>query len=336
MKILVLRFSSIGDIILTTPVVRALKVQLQAEVHYAIKKEYSFLMKHNPYVDKVHELDQELGELTSSLKKEKFDWVIDLHHNLRTLRVKWALGVKSASFNKLNLEKWLMVNFKVNRLPAVHIVDRYLETTAHLGVVPDEEGLDYFISESDDVPIEWLPEPFRKGFVVFAIGGQHGTKKLPIDRMIELCDKINRPVIVLGGKEDASVGEQIEKFFDRSVSADRERFEALGKKTIVFNGCGKFNFNQSASLVEKASHVFTHDTGLMHVAAAFQKPVFSIWGNTIPAFGMYPYRTRFIVLENARLGCRPCSKIGFKSCPKGHFQCMKGIQFDFYLGPDGY
>jgi ADP-heptose:LPS heptosyltransferase len=99
----------------------------------------------------------------------------------------------------------------------------------------------------------------------------------------------------------------------------------------VYNACGKFNLNQSASLVKQARYVFTHDTGLMHIAAAFKKEVFSIWGSTIPGFGMYPYRTKFTVLENNRLDCRPCSKIGFEKCPKGHFKCMNDIVFDFYL-----
>jgi ADP-heptose:LPS heptosyltransferase len=105
----------------------------------------------------------------------------------------------------------------------------------------------------------------------------------------------------------------------------------MGKKTIVYNGCGKFNINQSASVIKKARYVFTHDTGLMHIAAAFKKEIFSIWGNTIPAFGMYPYRTKFTILENNRLSCRPCSKIGYNQCPKGHFKCMKELVLDFYL-----
>jgi len=182
--------------------------------------------------------------------------------------------------------------------------------------------------------LEWLPEAFHQGFVAYAIGGQHATKKLPVKRMIELCDKINRPIVLLGGKEDADAGMQIEKFFERNV--DSGNFESdlqseLGKKTLIYNGCGKFNLNQSASLVRRATHVFTHDTGMMHIAAAFKKEVFSIWGNTIPLFGMYPYRTKFTVLENNKLSCRPCSKIGFNKCPKGHFHCMEKMVFDFYL-----
>lgn len=333
MKILVLRFSSIGDIVLTTPIVRALKSQLdQAEVHYATKAQYRSLVESNPYIDKVHVLEKDLTPLIAELKKEKFDWIIDLHHNLRTQIIKFRLGVPAKSFNKLNIAKWLMVNFKINRLPNLHIVDRYWQTVAHFNVRPDALGLDFFIDQKDEVPIDWLPETHRKEYVAYAIGAQHNTKKLPLKRMIELCDKINRPIILLGGKEDFENGEAIRQFFDRSDSGDYEEgLKELNKKTIVYNACGKFTLGQSASLVKGARYVFSHDTGLMHIAAAFKKEIFSIWGNTIPAFGMYPYRTRFTVLENNKVNCRPCSKIGHHQCPKGHFKCMNDIVFDFYL-----
>lgn len=334
MKILILRFSSIGDIVLTTPVVRALKTQLEdAEIHYCTKSQFRFLLVGNPYVDKIHVLDKSDKELIAALKQERFDYVIDLHHNVRTLRIKLALGARSYSFNKLNWQKYLLVNFKINKLPNRHIVDRYLDTVKPLGAKADNLGLDYFIPEKDEVDLRWLPETYRNGYVAYVIGGQHSTKKLPVKRMIELCDKINKPVVLLGGKEDAEAAGEVERFFERTEQSKEyeEMLSELGKKTTVFNACGKFNFNQSASLVKQAWAVFSHDTGLMHVAAAFNKTVYSIWGNTVPAFGMYPYRTHFIVLENNKVSCRPCSKIGFSKCPKGHFKCMNEIAFDFYI-----
>jgi ADP-heptose:LPS heptosyltransferase len=320
MKILIIRFSSIGDIVLTTPVIRTIKTQLDAELHYASKIQFKAVLDGNPYIDRIHFLQDSLADLIGGLRKEKFDYVIDLHHNLRTRIIKMALGVRSFSVNKLNIEKWLMVNLKINRLPSKHIVDRYLETVSKLGIKNDSLGLDYFIPEKDVVPWEWLPETHRNGYAAFAIGALHNTKKLPLARMVELCKKINGPVILLGAKEDAETGEQI--------SAAVNEIE----KTVVYNACGRYNLNQSASLLKGARQVFTHDSGLMHIAAAFKKEIFSIWGNTIPAFGMYPYRTRFGALENNLISCRPCSKIGFKKCPKGHFKCMNEIVLDFRLG----
>jgi ADP-heptose:LPS heptosyltransferase len=332
-KILILRFSSIGDIVLTTPVPRTLKTQLEAEVHYCTKPQYQSILANNPYIDQIHTLDGKLSSLVQQLKQERFDYVIDLHHNLRTMLIKQQLGVKSYSFPKLNVEKWLMVNLKINKLPNVHIVDRYMQTVAPLGVKMDSLGLDYFIPEKDEVERSWLPETHQDEYVAYAIGAQYNTKKLPLDRMIELCDKINKPIILLGDKNDGENGEQIARFFERTEAsqANEEKLAELGKKTVVFNACGKFNLNQSASIVRQARYVFTHDTGLMHIAAAFKKTIFCIWGNTIPAFGMYPYRTRFTILENNKVKCRPCSKIGYQQCPKKHFQCMRGIVFDFYL-----
>lgn len=316
-KFLILRFSSIGDIVLTTPVIRCLKQQIpDAEIHYFTKIQFRSLLEENPYVDKCWYLDDNLKPLLAELRREKFDYVIDLHRNIRTQRIKFVLGVKSFSFDKLNVQKWLLTQLKFNVMPPVHIVDRYLATVAPLGVINDKRGLDYFIHYRDEIEADWLPPSHRAGFVAFAIGGQHATKRLPVPRLIELCRKINYPTILLGGKGDAVAGEEI-----RKALSDR----------LIFNACGKCNLNQSASLVRQSVCVFTHDTGLMHIAAAFKKKVYSIWGNTTPLFGMYPYQTPHVILENNALSCRPCSKIGYEKCPKGHFKCMNELSFDFEI-----
>ncbi len=314
-KILVLRFSSIGDIVLTTPVVRCLRQQVpEAEVHFCTKRAYQAIIDYNPYVSKALYLDNGLLDLIRQLRAERYDYVIDLHNNLRTRLIKLALGVRSYSFDKLNLRKWVYIRWKINTLPNQHIVDRYLETVRPLGVENDEQGLDYFIPYKDQVEVDWLPPTHQQDYVAFAIGGQHATKKLPVSRMIELCRKINYPIVLLGGKEDRDAGEQIER--------------ALGKR-LIYNACGHYNLNQSASLLHRARVVFSHDTGLMHIAAAFKKKVYSIWGNTTPQLGMFPYKTPYVALEKTGLECRPCSKIGFERCPLKHFRCMNDLSFDF-------
>ncbi|WP_187261674.1 glycosyltransferase family 9 protein [Pontibacter beigongshangensis] len=319
-KILILRFSSIGDIVLTTPVIRCIKQQVPgAEVHFCTKQGFRTILENNPHIDKVHVLQGSLKELVQELQAENFDYVVDLHNNLRTRVIKFRLGKPNKSFNKLNYEKWLMVNLKLSMLPDVHIVDRYLEAASALGVKDDGNGLDYFIPAKDEVALESLPEPFRQGYTAFAIGAQHFTKRLPTKRIVELCERLQRPVVLLGGKEDAATGNEIASYFDA----------ALGKAgTVIYNACGQYNLNQSASLVRQAEQVVSHDTGLMHIAAAFGKDIISVWGNTIPEFGMYPYRTSYKVLEVKGLSCRPCSKIGYSKCPKGHFKCMWDISFD--------
>lgn len=317
-KILILRFSSIGDIVLTTPVVRCLRKKFpDAEIHYATKKSFQRILQYNPYIDKLHSLEDSLGELVDKLKREKFDYVIDLHNNQRTLLIKLQLGVKSFSFHKINFEKWLMVNLKVNRLPAKHIVDRYLDTCRDLGITNDGEGLDYFVSEEDRVDIkEVLPTEFYYGYVAWVIGAKQNTKKFPVAKIVSVLEQLDKPVVLMGGKEDVGEANQV-------VS------QIQNASNKLFNACGKFSLNQSASLVQQSQMVITNDTGLMHIAAAFKKPVVSIWGNTIPEFGMAPYygshKIPNLQSQIANLSCRPCSKLGYSACPKGHFKCMNEI-----------
>lgn len=316
MKILILRFSSIGDIVLTTPVVRCLKKKYpDAEIHYATKKAFHSVLKHSPYISKFHLLENSFDELADKLKQENYDYVIDLHNNQRTLLLKLRMGVKSYSFNKLNIEKWLMVNFKINRLPHKHIVDRYLETCGPLGVTNDGEGLDYFLGPEDKVDVTTLPEAFRKGYVAWVTGAKQNTKKFPVAKIAGAINALSMPVVLLGGKEDNAEADAI--------------IQATKTNAPLYNAAGKYSLNQSASLVQQARLVVANDTGLMHMAAAFKRPLISIWGNTIPQFGMYPYFGKHNVPEQRfqveGLACRPCSKLGYSACPKGHFKCMNDI-----------
>ncbi len=313
MKFLIIRFSSIGDIVLTTPVIRCLKEQVKdATVHFLTKKNYCGLVETNPHVDKVIVLNESWELMIHLLQNEDYDYIIDLHHNLRTWKVKHALhGVKSFSFNKLNVQKWLLTALKINRLPDVHIVDRYLQTLKKFGVVNDGKGLDYFIPEKDLIKVDDIPLTHSFGFIGVVIGAALNTKKLPIHKLKELCSQIDFPIILLGGKEDKMIGDEIAEVNDIKI----------------YNSCGKFNLNESADLVQKANLIITHDTGLMHIAAAFKKKIISVWGNTVPQFGMSEYYGHETILnfrsELKELSCRPCSKIGYQKCPKKHFKCME-------------
>ena len=329
MKILILRFSSIGDIVLTTPLIRCLKKQYpEYEIHYATKETYKGIVSSNPYLTKVHTLKDDLNVLVNELIEEKFDFVIDLHHNIRTQILKMRLRVKSESVNKLNFEKWLLTQFKINKLPTYkHIVDRYLYTAKSLGVVNDNEGLDYFIPDKDQVNIKTLYPKLTNEFVAIVIGAKFSTKRLPYLKIVDICNQLEMPIVLLGGLDDLARGEEI-----LNKSSNRN----------IVNTCGRLNLNQSASMVSQAKIVVTHDTGLMHIAAAFKKDIVSIWGNTVPELGMYPYLPsgKFKVVQVKGLDCRPCSKIGYKKCPKQHFDCMQKIEtkqvlseIDYYLKP---
>jgi ADP-heptose:LPS heptosyltransferase len=307
-KILVIRFSSIGDIVLTSPVIRCLKQQLpEVEVHVLTKESNRQLFDSNPYINKVYSFSEKrsLSEVTALLKKEKYDFVVDLHKNLRSFRVKRALSVRSKSFPKLNFQKYLLVQFNWNIMPEIHIVDRYFEAVKPLGVKNDHEGLDFFIPKHEVFDPESLPIIFRNGYYAVVLGGQHKTKIFPAEKVIEVARNLEKPIVLLGGPEDAERGEKI--------------VLSLGEKAL--NKCGKLSLFQSALIVKNALSVLTNDTGLMHIAAAFRKNTVSVWGNTVPELGMYPYmpgdEKRSVIIEIKPLKCRPCSKIGFKECPKG-------------------
>ena len=308
MKILVVRFSSIGDIVLTSPVVRCLKQQIpNATIHFLTKKSFRALVDHNPYIDQVYAIDKSIDECLIRLKNEKYDFVVDLHNNLRTFSLKNKLRVPTAAFPKLHIEKWLLVNFKKEMNDKRHIVDRYFEAVKPLKVVNDSLPCDFFIAPEDEVDVSTY-DLKSNHYIAFAIGAQFATKRMPVEKMKEIISQIELPVVLLGGPTDQEVGKELSQFQN------------------VIDLTGKLTIGQSASVVKQAGVLLTHDTGLMHIASAFQIPIVSVWGNTVPAFGMYPYypsdSSKFSIHEVNGLSCRPCSKIGFQACPKKHFNCM--------------
>ena len=321
LKILIIRFSSIGDIVLTTPVVRCIKNQLpDCEVHYLTKNQFITILEANPYISRLYTIEKNISEVIDKLKLENYDFVVDLHKNLRSAGVIFRLRKPWSSFPKLNLKKWLLTNFRIDLLPKVHIVDRYFRATQKLNIINDMQGLNYYIPDDEEVQMDDLPAEFSKSYIAWAIGGAHYTKIFPVDKIIEVIDKIDHPVIILGGPQDKERGEKI----------------ATATKKTVINVCGKYSVNQSASIIKQSILLITNDTGMMHIGAAFNKKIISLWGNTVPSFGMYPYmpgnENNSKIIEIAGLSCRPCSKIGYSKCPKKHFRCMEDIDEDRLAG----
>ncbi|GAB4450006.1 MAG: glycosyltransferase family 9 protein [Bacteroidales bacterium] len=309
-KYLIIRFSSIGDIVLTTPIIRCLKTQVEnAEVHYLTKPAFAPLLSNNPYIDKLITLKESLSNTIKEIRGEEYDYIIDLHHNLRTYIIKNKTGILTFSFPKLNFKKALLVNFKINRLPDVHIVDRYFETVKIFDVKNDGKRLELFISPNDEVDIKTLPEPFHHGYLALVVGAKHTTKQLPFELLKNILLQLDIPILLLGDQNDNATGDKITEW---------------AKRSNIFNACGKYSLLQSASLIRQAKVVLTGDTGLMHIGAAFNKKMVTVWGNTVPEFGMYPYSDKnlYTINEVKSLPCRPCSKIGFDQCPKKHFNCM--------------
>jgi heptosyltransferase-2 len=316
-KFLIIRLSSIGDIVLTTPVIRCLKQQVpDAEVHFLVRSQFKTVVEHNPYIDKIHVLAHSWELMMEELQSEHYDFIIDLHHNAKTLRIKSALKVKAYSFYKLNIQKYFLTAFKINVLPKIHIVDRYMDTLKTFGVKNDGKGLDYFISKEEEIKKKDLPVSHSAGYHAFVIGAAHGTKRWPVHKWKSFCEQLRHPIVLLGDDSDAQRGEEI-------ASVDPIK---------IYNACGKFKLNESADIIRGAKMVISNDTGLMHIAAAYKKPIISLWGNTVPSFGMTPYYGNTMVphteLEVHKLWCRPCSKIGYEKCPLRHFKCMEGIEVE--------
>ncbi len=318
MRLLFIRFSSIGDIVFTTPAIRCAKQQIPGvELHFLTKASMKAVTEANPYIDHFHYFDKDLNATIKGLKAFQFDYIIDLHRNLRTFQIQKALGVPSLSYHKLSLQKLLLTKLHLNYMPARHIVDRSLDTLSALGVVNDGKGLDYFIPKEATLPSNALPASFQSGYIALVIGASYATKKLPVASLQALCHKIPYPIVLIGGKEDQAEGAAIEAI----------------NPIKIWNACGKFNLHESALLVKQSKTVISHDTGFLYIACAFHKKTVAIWGATAPALQVEPYyptnmdsSKQNVWYYNAivpNLPCQPCSNYGTKQCPQGHFACMK-------------
>lgn len=297
MKILVIRFSAIGDILLTFPVVEALVDKYpSAEIHFLTKP------SNEPVLDLLSSkvqprfLQESLVQTAKQLRGERYDLVIDLHNNLRTFLLQVLLMKGSwYRFRKLNLQKWLFTVFKWNTLPKVHVVDRYAQAAS---VSPASVNLDVINTNV----VESLPSHY----VAWVLGATFSTKQFPLSKLIETIERLDMPIILLGGEKENPLASSLQAGFPSLISL-----------------VGKTSLSEAAMVLSKAKVVVTNDTGLMHLAAFYDKPMVCIWGNTVPMFGMYPYQSAPVFhAQVSDLSCRPCSKIGHNTCPKGHFECM--------------
>ena len=311
-KILIVRLSAMGDIILTTPAVRALRrAQPEAELHYLTKSRFAESIRHNPHLDRVIEWEgKDFNSLVTQLKAESYTHVVDLHKNLRSNWLRFRLGVPATTFHKANTLKNRMVWFKDPKLAVSHIVERYMQAVAPWGAVPDEEGLEFPLLPEVQHAVEQnhLDWNLGAGYVALVLSATWFTKRWPEEHVRQFVQNSPLPVVLLGGPAESEIA--------RRIVMDLPPGQ-------VHNLAGKTSLQHSAAWLERAEWVLTGDTGLMHIAAALHKPTVVLWGNTTPRFGMSPYRTEHLNLEIEGLGCRPCSRIGYQKCPKGHFKCMR-------------
>ena len=311
MRILIIRFSSIGDIVLTSPIIRCVKNQIpNAEIHYLTKETYSNLITHNTHITKLHALnDHNFNILVEDLKKENFDLVIDLHKNFRTFKIKRAINTKWFSFNKLNFKKWLFVHFKIDLLPDVHIIDRYFDGLKSLNIKNDNQGVEYHLPHKLAIDLKQYHIQ-KKQYLVLSLGATYHTKQIPNNVLLMLLKRLNDSHVVLIGAGNKDT-EKADFIMNNS-----------NHKNII-NLCNKLTINESAYIIKHSKTIITGDTGMMHIASCFDIDIITLWGNTHPKLGMHAYVSKEKVQNHVvNLACHPCSKLGSDKCPRGHFNCM--------------
>lgn len=312
MKILIIRFSSIGDIVLTSPVIRCLKNKYpHSEIHFLLNEPFIELLQFNPFITKIWSWNnkEHLRNFRNSLKKENFNLVIDLHNNFRSKILSIGLSSELYRLKHFRWKRFLYVYYNKSHFTSEHIVERYLKTLFPLNINYDGLGLDFFISQSI-CNIPHLPQQY----VAWVVGGSFFTKQVPAHKIVEGLALLSYPVVLLGGIKDVSIAVEI--------------MNKLNNKNIV-NCVGKLSLQESAYIIEKSICVISTDTGLQHIAAALKKKIFSIWGSTTPELQMGPFLpNQTLDIEKPEhfevsLNCRPCHKHGYAQCPKKHFLCME-------------
>ncbi len=317
-RILILRLSSIGDILLTTAFIRQVRqVFPSAQIEFVVKEQFFEILKHNPHIDALFQIKRKDGvkdliNLRKRLFNKPYDFVFDLHNNFRTKILTW--GHKAEAINKNLFKRWLFVRLKINLFRSIKTIpEKYLGVGNKVGIADDGMGLEiYWGQHSEDVVDSFLSKGnIKKGFIVLAPGAMHFTKRWPAEYFSELIQKIladSKQHILLMGSDSERVD------LDRLADNDR-----------VINVAGKFSIIESTFLLSKARALVSNDSGLMHMATAVKTPVVAIFGSTVQELGFFPFRGKSVVIENLNLKCRPCSHIGRSSCPKKHFKCMLEI-----------
>lgn len=312
-KILIIRLSSLGDILLTTPFIRAIKTQFpHIKIDMVIREEYADVIKLNPYIDKklLYKKDDKSNSiLIDQLKTNNYELVIDLQNNLRSKKVVSSLKTKSVKFDKRSFDKFLLVNFKINKLKeAPQIPVRYSNTIQNLKL--DEKGLDLFTNKSVNTEIIG-----KNTLIGFCPGARHYTKRWPKEYFIELGNKLTQngyTIVLFGGR------------IDKEICA-----ELVNKISGAINLSNSDDLLQTTADMILCKAVVCNDSGLMHTASASGTKVIAIFGSTVKEFGFAPYNCGNLILENNSLTCRPCSHIGRSDCPKKHFDCMNSIKPEF-------
>lgn len=309
--ILVIRLSSLGDVLLTTPVLRVLKEHFnEAKIDFLAADPFHKILENNPKINKIYvynksetlkEISYWKKNIADTLPFKKYDLIIDLQNNFRSRYFSFGLSKNVLRYNKHRLEKLLLVNFKIKPKIVTPIPERYISTLEPLGIYPDNIGLELYLDK---------PEKNNK-LILFAPGAKHFTKRWLPEYFAELADLLSKDgykIALIGGNDDY----ELCKFISKMANSEIDNF------------AGVYSVKQSAEFISSSVLLVSNDSAAMHFAAAVNTPVLAIFGSTTQELGFSPYNSEHLIVET-ELSCRPCTHIGRADCPKKHFNCMKQI-----------
>lgn len=312
-KVLVIRFNSIGDIVLTSPVAKAL-CESEFEVHFLVKKVFADLVKPNPNVFKVWELGNNLEDIIKALKQVEFYAIVDLHNTIRSYKVVKSLNCSFVyKFKKPRLKYWMLTNLHLAVKPEAHIVDRFLTVIEPLVGEVKYPQTEFYFSDKLSKEVE---DELPTSFVSIGVGAAFYTKTIPVDKIARVINQTEKPIVLLGGPNDLENTNQVLKLVEKPV----------------VNLVGKISISESAHVISRSDVLISGDTGMMHIGAALGVRMINIFGSTHPILGYTPHygnlENKSQIIQVSGLKCRPCTKQGRKDCPKGHFKCMNDVNVD--------
>lgn len=301
--------SSLGDILLSSPLIRSLKKQFpHIEIDYCLRREYADTVKYSPFLSKqflYEKSDTVIQQIQSAISDNRYDLIIDLQNNIRSRFLLKGNKTRIVRFHKLVWAKFLLVKLKMNFMHrSLQIPERYARTLSNFKL--DGDGLDIFIPDSVSASL-----PANQNYIGFCPGSRHYTKMWPYDYYTELGEQLalnGYKILLFGGRSDKHLCEVISKGIPNSI-----------------NLCSDNDLLQTARNMSLCRTIISNDTGLMHLAAAMKVPTLAIFGSSVREFGFTPYRNQHIIIENPLAKCRPCSHYGKEQCPKSHFECMLRI-----------
>jgi heptosyltransferase-2 len=315
--VLLVRFSSIGDILLTTPLARALaRRHAEARLVYVTKRAMAPLVSDNPHIHEVVALDPDepLPHLARRLRALGPTHGLDLHGSVRSAALRLLVRCHWTGYRKRKLARALLIATKLDAYGRrVPVAERYFEAARALDAWPDGGPPEFSLSQgARDRVAEWLEQRGLAAarLVALAPGAAHATKRWPLMHWLALADRLRAAgyrAVILGGPEDRGLARQL----------------ADGGGGVE-SATGEFSLQETGALLARARALVSGDTGVMHMATGVGTPVIALFGPTVEQFGFFPYRAPAVVLQRP-LGCRPCSATGTARCPMGHHRCLGDI-----------